>query len=138
MNLRQILWIALRTAAGAAALYVSFRGLRGAYGMEFRTDTLVTAIYCAFPCASFLVFLFVRGPKLEIVLHSLIAIGYASTFSFLNWRTCAELGYCTTVASTVLMTLTIKPVLAAFAVVLCSYAAQRAKPVRSSALPGKS
>ena len=38
----------------------------------------------------------------------------------LNWRTCAEMGYCGTVASTVLETLETKPVLAAFAVVLCA------------------
>ena len=125
MTPRKILWIVLRTAAGACALFVTLHGLRGAYGIEFRTDTLISVVYCAFPIASFFVFLFVKAPKVEIALHLLIAIGYWSAFSFLNWRTCAELGYCSTVASTVLMTLSTKPVLAAFAVIFFSTAAQR-------------
>lgn len=125
MRPREILSIALRAAAGICALYVTLHGLLGAYGIEFRTDSLVSAIYCAFPFASFFVFLFVKARKVEIALHILIAIGYWSAFSFLNWRTCAELGYCSTVVSTVLMTMRTKPVLAAFAVIVFSIAAQR-------------
>jgi hypothetical protein len=125
MKPREILWIALRTATGVCALFVTLHGLLGAYGIEFRTDTLISAIYCAFPFASFFVFLFIKAPKPELALHILIATGYWSAFSFLNWRTCAELGYCGTVASTVLMTLRTKPVLAAFAVLFFSIVAQR-------------
>jgi len=122
---REILSIALRAAAGVSALYVTLHGLWGAYGIEFRSDTLISVIYCAFPFASFFVFLFVKAPKLELVLHILIAVGYWSSFSFLNWRTCAELGYCSTIVSTVLMTLRTKPVLAAFAVLVFSIVAQQ-------------
>ena len=133
MTPRKILWIALRTAAGLCAVFVTLRGLRGAYGMEFRTDTLVSLLYCALPAASFLVFLFPKAPKSKIALHIFIAIGYWGSFSFLNWRTCAELGYCSTVASTILMTLSTKPVMAAFAIIVFSIAAYRLHPNRHSA-----
>jgi hypothetical protein len=123
MPMRNLPWIALRTAAGACALFVTIRGFRGAYGIEFRADTLISALYVAFPCCSFLVFLFARRARVELLLQSLIAAGYLSTFAFLNWRTCSSLGYCSTVAATVLTTLEARPVLAAFALVVLSGAA---------------
>lgn len=118
MKMRELLWIGLRTAAGLCSIFVSVRGLDGAYGIEFRLNTLVSVLYCAIPIASFFIFLFVKAPKLEVALHAVIAVGYLSTYSILNWRTCAELGYCGTVASTVLETLRTKPVEAAFGVVI--------------------
>ncbi|MGA7107089.1 MAG: hypothetical protein WBY75_05065, partial [Terracidiphilus sp.] len=90
------------------------------YGLDFRRDTMVSTLYCIFPILSFFIFLFVKAPKLELSLHLVIAIGYLTTFSMLNWRTCAEMGYCSSVASTVLETISTKPMLAAFAVVLCA------------------
>ena len=123
MKLRNLLWIGLRTAAGVCSLFVSIRGLGGAYGIDFRVDTLVSTIYVVLPVASFFIFLFVKAQKLEATLHSIVAIGYLSSFSILNWRTCAELGYCGSVASTVFATLKIKPVLAAFGVIAFSIAA---------------
>lgn len=120
MRLRELPWIAMRTAAGACALFVTIRGFRGAYGIEFRTDTLISALYVVFPCCSFLVFLFARRARLELFLQSLIAVGYLSSFAFLNWRTCSSLGYCTTVTASVLTTLGARSVLAAFAAVVFS------------------
>jgi hypothetical protein len=136
--MRELLWIGLRTAAGICSIFVSVRGLDGAYGIDFRLDTLVSVLYCAIPIASFFIFLFVKAPKLEAALHLVIAVGYLSNYSILNWRTCAELGYCETVASTVLETLRTKPVEAAFGVVVFCLAAlllgQRPlnRPIRSS------
>ncbi|MGA2730442.1 MAG: hypothetical protein ABSE96_21730 [Terracidiphilus sp.] len=123
MKIRELLWIGLRTAAGVCSLFVSIRGVGGAYGIDFRVDTLVSTIYVVFPVASFFIFLFVKAQKLELILHAIVAIGYLGTFSILNWRTCAELGYCGSVASTVFETLKIKPVLAAFGVIVFSFAA---------------
>ncbi len=123
MKLREILWIALRTGAGVCALFVTLHGLWGAYGIEFRTDTVISALYCVLPFSSFFIFLFAKAPKLEASLHTIVAVGYLTTYSILNWRSCAELGYCSTVASTVLTTFRTKPVLAAFAVILLSAAA---------------
>jgi hypothetical protein len=123
MKIRNLLWIGLRTAAGICSLFLSIRGFGGAYGIDFRVDTLVSTIYVVLPLASFFIFLFVKVPKLEVSLHTIVAIGYLTTFSMLNWRTCAELGYCGSVASTVFGTLKIKPVLAAFGVIVFSVAA---------------
>ena len=108
-----------------APCFVSLHGLWGVYGIDFRIDTLVSSLYCVFPVASFFIFLFVIVFQiLEIALHAVVAIGYLTTFSILNWRTCAELGYCKTVASTLFETFSTKPVLAAFVVVALSAASQ--------------
>jgi len=123
MTLRDLSWIALRTAAGVCALFVTIRGFLGAYGIEFRADTLISVLYVVLPCCSFFIFLFVRRARIELLVHALIAVGYLSAFSFLDWRTCSSFGYCTTVAATVLTTLGAKPVLAAFGVVAFSVAA---------------
>lgn len=123
MTLRELPWIGLRTATGVCALFVTIRGFLGAYGIEFRTDTLISALYVALPCASFFVFLLVRRTRMELALHALIAAGYLGSFSFLDWRTCASFGYCTSVASTVLTTLFARPVLSAFGVVVFCAAA---------------
>ena len=123
MTSRSLLHTACRTAAGACALFVTIRGFLGAYGIEFRTDTLISTLYVAFPCSSFFIFFFARRTRVEVVLHALIALGYLGSFSFLNWRTCASFGYCTTVADTVFTTLAARPVLAAFGVVAFSAAA---------------
>lgn len=120
MTLRELPWIALRTAAGVCALFVSIHGLWNIYGLDFRIDTLISVLYCLLPFLSFFVFLFVKIPRLEVSLHTFIAVGYLAAYAFLNWRTCAAFGYCTTVAATIGTTLTTRPMLAAFAVVLLS------------------
>ena len=122
MKLREVFWIALRTAAGVCALFVSIHGLWNVYGLDFRIDTLISALYCLFPFLSFFVFLFVKAPKLEVSLHAFIAVGYLASYAFLNWRTCSAFGDCTTVAATIGTTVATKPMLAAFAVVLLSAA----------------
>jgi hypothetical protein len=123
MKMNEALWVGLRTASGVCSLFVSLHGIYQIYGLDFRVDTLVSTIYVVLPLASFFIFLFVKVPKLEVSLHAIVAIGYLSTFSILNWRTCAELGYCGSIASTVFATLKIKPVLAAFGVIVFSFAA---------------
>jgi hypothetical protein len=123
MKMNEALWVGLRTASGVCSLFVSLHGIYQIYGLDFRVDTLVSTIYVVLPLASFFIFLFVKVPKLEVSLHAIVAIGYLSTFSILNWRTCAELGYCGSIASTVFATLNIKPVLAAFGVIVFSFAA---------------
>ncbi len=122
MTLRELPWIALRTAAGVCALFVSIHGLWNVYGLDFRIDTLISVLHCLLPFLSFFVFLFVKRPKLEVSLHAFIAVGYLGAYAFLNWRACAAFGYCTTVAATIGTTLTTRPMLASFAVVLLSAA----------------
>ncbi len=133
MKLRELPWIALRTAAGVCALFVSLHGLWNLYGLDFRIDTLISVLYCLLPFSSFFIFLFVKAPKLEVSLHALIAIGYLTAFSMLNWRTCVELGYCGAIASIVWSTFRIGAVLAAFAVVLFTGSALLLETLRTPA-----
>src|ERR1700735_916776 len=108
MTLRNILWIALRTAAGVCALFVSLHGLWNLYGLDFRIDTIASVLYCLLPFLSFFIFLFVKTSRFEIALHAAIALAYLAVYSMLNWRTCSAFGYCDTVASTIFTTLRTK------------------------------
>jgi hypothetical protein len=123
MSLREITWTALRTATGIASALVTLYGIYGAYGLDFRRDTIVSALYVCLPFLSFFVFLFVKAPRTELGLHALIACGFLTTYSILNWRSCNWLGDCTSVPSTIIATLSTKRVLAAWGVVLLSAAA---------------
>src|SRR5581483_12452702 len=114
MTSRSLLKTGLRAAAGACALFVTIRGFLGAYGIEFRTDTLVSVLYVVLPCLSLFIFFFARRARVQLALHIVIAVGYLSSFAFLNWRTCASIGYCTSVAATIFTTLASRPVVAAF------------------------
>lgn len=120
MTLRNILWIALRTAAGVCALFVSLHGVWNLYGLDFRIDTIVSALYCLLPFLSFFIFLFARKPQRELILQVIIVFGYLMVYSMLNWRTCSGFGDCISVPSTVFETLQTKAVLAAFAVLVLS------------------
>jgi hypothetical protein len=118
MTFRELPWIGLRIATGVCALFVSLHGVWNLYGLDFRIDTLISVLYCLLPFLSFFVFLFIKKPKLEVVVHFLIAVGYLATYSFLNWRTCTGFGDCTTMGETVRITFQTKPVLAAFVVLV--------------------
>lgn len=118
MNLKEILWIATRALTGIFCMIVSFRGALSVYGIDFRINPIISAIYCTLPTLSILVFALVKRPRPEFFAHLTIAAGYLASFSFLNWRTCAELGYCSSVSSTVWETLRIRPMLCAWGVVV--------------------
>lgn len=118
MNLKEILWTATRAFTGILCMMVSFRGVLSVYGMDFRINPIISTIYCTLPTLSILVFALMKRPRAEFLAHLAIAVGYLASFSFLNWRTCAELGYCSTVAATVWETFRIRPVLYAWGVVL--------------------
>ena len=120
MNVRGRIWLLLRLAAGLSSAFVTLHGLYGIYGLDFRRDTMVSTLYCIFPILSFFIFLFVKAPKLELSLHLVIAIGYLTTFSMLNWRTCAEMGYCNVRRIHGARNYLNETDAAAFAVVLCA------------------
>ena len=117
MNLKEILWTATRALTGILCMMVSFRGALSVYGIDFRINPIISAIYCTLPTLSILVFALVKRPRPELIAHFTIAAGYLASFSFLNWRTCAELGYCTSIGATVWGTFLIRTVLYAWGVV---------------------
>ncbi len=118
MTSRELPWIALRTAAGVCSLFVSLHGIWNIYGLDFRIDTVISVLYCLIPFLSFFLFVFVTRVHLELLLHATLAAGYLAAYTLLNWRSCIADGYCTTVGSTIGMTLRTKPVLAALGVVV--------------------
>ena len=112
--------LGIKILTGLLSISVMLHALETAWAIDFRFDPLVTYLYCLCPGLMFFAFLFVRPLRMKAALLWLFAVGYLLTASILNWRTCAELGYCGTVATTVIQTLKTKPVLAAFAVALLS------------------
>ena len=112
--------IGLKILTGLLSILVTLHGAFAAWAIDLRADPIVTFLYCLFPGLTFFVFIFVRPLRMKAALLSLLAVGYLLTASILNWRTCAENGYCSTIASIVFMTIRTKPVLASFAVALLS------------------
>jgi hypothetical protein len=120
---RGIVWVGMRAAAGILSAVVTLHGVYSALAVDIRANSVLTALYCLFPSLSFPVFVFVKKPRLEVLLQAGLAIGYVTTYSMLNWRTCSELAYCGTMTLTVLETTRIRSVVAAFGVVVCNVAA---------------
>jgi hypothetical protein len=135
MTMQTAARIICRTAAGAGSLFVSLYGLYAYAGLNLNLDTLPISLYCFVPMLFFPVFLlsFWRQ-RLSAVLHVVMAMLFLVVYSMLNWRTCAELDYCRSVAATVLQTLATRPVESAFAVAIFNLAALRlARPPRPAA-----
>ena len=76
-------------------------------------------------------FLLLRPARRAALLLALLAYAFWAVYSVLNWRTCAELGYCGSVVSTVLLTLKTRMVLAFFAVAAISFIADAIDDRRS-------
>jgi hypothetical protein len=120
MDIRDLAGLGVKLIAALLSAYVTLHALYAAWSVDLRADTFLTLLYCIFPGLSFLVFLFVRSSRLAAWLQAFLFVGFLITASMLNWRTCAELGYCGTVLSTVLETLKTKTLLASLAVALMS------------------
>jgi hypothetical protein len=123
MKVRETAWLGTRTVAGILSMFVSLNAGFSALGVDFRFSPLLSVLYCLVPGLSFAVFFFGRPPRLEFELHALLAIVYLTVYTMLNWRACAELGYCGAMSSTVIETLQVRPVMAAFGVAIFSAAA---------------
>lgn len=127
MTIRTMGWRGARALAGILSGFVSLHGVYAARGVDFRADAVLTALYCLLPMLSFPVFIFVRSQRFEIALQTGLALGYLTTYTMLNWRTCAELGYCGTVAATVFETVRVHSVEAALGVIMACAVAQALK-----------
>ena len=94
-----------RRTARLLSFAVSIYGLLPFISADFRRDTLLMGLYCILPVLSFPVTLVsFRSLRLSVALHWLLVFGYVAVYSMLAWRTCAELGYCEGVLSTVFAT----------------------------------
>lgn len=123
MSARQATWLATRTLAGLCAAFVTVHAVYAWIVTDLRFDPITSTIYCAFPLLSFPVFILVHRVRVEFGVQCVLASGYWIAYSMLSWRACSANGYCETVGDTVLNTLSTKPVLASFGVVMFSLVA---------------
>ena len=118
-NSRKMFTILSGIFSGALTVY----GLAAVIGMDLRQDTALSVAYCALPLLSLPLYLLALSVRWLLPLQVILALIYIPVYSALNWRTCAELGYCGSVASVVLMTMTTAKVLLFCVVGVCSLAA---------------
>lgn len=135
MKIREFGGLALATMAGLLSAIVTLSGLYSIYGLDFRQDTVLSVLYCLLPILCFPVFILVRPAQRSAAIAAVLAVAYLVVYSMLNWRTCAQLGYCGSVASTVMQTLKTRTASCYFGVALFSFAAVivdgHAKPAKS-------
>jgi len=91
--------------------------------MDLRQNTLLTFAYCALPLLSLPVYLLALGVRKLLPLQAILLVAYLPAYSALNWRTCAELGYCVSFVSVVLTTIATSKVMLFWGVALSSAAA---------------
>jgi hypothetical protein len=118
-NSRKLFTILSGIFSGALTVY----GLAAVIGMDLRQDTVLSVAYCALPLLSLPLYLFALSVRWLLPLQVILVLIYIPVYSALNWRTCAELGYCGSVASVLLMTMTTARVLLFCVVGVCSLAA---------------
>ncbi|MGA9063538.1 MAG: hypothetical protein WB341_17985 [Terracidiphilus sp.] len=123
MRIRRFGSLVLTVLAGFLGCIITGYGLLAVRGIDFHQDTVLSIFYCALPLLSLPVFFLAIQWRKLIPLQAILAIAWLAVYSALNWRTCAALGYCGSVASTVLLTLRTHSVLAYFGMAICSLAA---------------
>jgi hypothetical protein len=119
MTGRRIVSFCLRTIVGIGSLLLSLYGLYVYSGLNLRFNSIPTSLYCFLPLLSFPAYILgIWRLRASVLVQCLFAVLFFAAYSWLNWRTCAELSYCTSVLASLLMTLTTPPVEAMFAVAL--------------------
>ncbi len=109
---------------GIGSLLVSMYGVYSFDGMTLTQDTILVVLFGLLPGLFIPVFvLSFWRLRLAVILHWVFAAGYLVVYSVLDRRTCSEMGYCGSVISTVIETLTAHPVEATFAVALLNLVA---------------
>ncbi len=112
-----------RRFARLLSFAVSIYGLLPFLSADFRSNTVVMGLYCILPVLSFPVTLVsFRSLRWSVALHWLLAFSYLAVYSMLDWRTCAELGYCQGVLATVLVTASTRRALGLFLVAIFNVA----------------
>jgi hypothetical protein len=109
--------------AGAFSFLLTLYGLAAMRGMDLRQNAMLSFAYCALPLLSLPLYLLALAVRRLLPLQAVLLLAYIPVYSALNWRTCAALGYCGSVASVVLLTITTRKVLLFWGVALVSFAA---------------
>ena len=106
--------------AGIFSCLLTLYGLAAIRGLDLRQNTLLSVAYCALPLLSLPLYLLAHVVRKLLPLQTVLVLAYIPVYSALNWRTCAELGYCGSIASVVLMTIETPKVLLFWEAVLSS------------------
>ena len=106
--------------AGIFSCLLTLYGLAAMRGLDFRQNTVLSVAYCALPLLSLPVYLLALAVRKLLPFQAILLLAYIPVYSALNWRTCAELGCCGSVASVFLATITTSKVLLFCGVALAS------------------
>ena len=124
MKVRAAIVFLLRASAGILSFAVTSYGVYSFIAADLRQDTTLVFLFCLLPALSFPVFLLsTRWSRGSNAAHWFIAAAYLAVYSRLDWRTCAEAGYCDGPANVILRTLRTWPVESAIAVAVLNIAA---------------
>jgi len=90
---------------------------------DFRQDALLMGLFFVLPVLSFpITLLSSRWLRWSVALQWVLALGYLAVYSRLDWRTCADAGYCQGVMAIILVTMTAWPVQVLFLVAVLNLA----------------
>jgi hypothetical protein len=124
MSVRRIGAKLFRLIAGAGSTMVSAYGAYLYMGMDLRRDTVAAVIYCLVPMLSLPFFLLsLWRYRSALILHAAAVMIFFAAYSILDWRTCAEHGYCSSAAATVWETITSRVSRAVLGVLLANFLA---------------
>ncbi|MGB6689700.1 MAG: hypothetical protein WBE76_17830 [Terracidiphilus sp.] len=119
MTVRRVASFLARAMAGIGSLMLTLYALYVYSGFNLRQDPVPASLYCFLPMLSFPAYLLgIWRLRASVVTHWVFAFVYLAANSVLDWRTCAELGYCKSVLATVLETASARPVEAMFGVAI--------------------
>jgi MFS-type transporter involved in bile tolerance (Atg22 family) len=120
MTFRSIAWIIFTVAGAILSAGVSLHAFYAAMRVDWRQDTMLTAAYCLLPMLCFPVFFLVRHAQRRTLVLGLLICGFLTAYFALSRRTCAELGYCGSAVSTVMLTAKTRTTIAFLAVAAIS------------------
>ena len=109
--------------AGVFSFLLTLYGLAAVRGLDLRQNTVLSLVYCGLPLLSLPLYLLALAVRKLLPLQAILGLAYIPVYSALNWRTCAELGYCSSIAPVVLATIATSKVLLFLGVALSSVAA---------------
>lgn len=123
MTERQLVRFGLNGIAGFLSFAVMGYGLYSAMRIDVRFNPVPSTLYYILPIASFPVFVFGFVWRKSAVIQAILALAYVVVCVFLSWRQCSSFGYCTGVASIVLLEITTRQALAFIGAAIASLVA---------------
>jgi len=109
---RRLIRFGLNGIAGLLSFGVLGFGLYSAWGIDPRFNPVPSTLYYVLPIASFPVFLIGFVWRRAAIVQAILALAYLPVCIALGWRQCSSLGYCTSIASVILVNLESEAVLA--------------------------